>query len=354
MSLRDRLIERIARDGPISVADYMDACLHDPEDGYYAVRPGLGETGDFITAPQVSQMFGELIGLWAASVWADLGRPAKVRLVEIGPGEGTLMADALRAARAAPEFLDAAEVWLVETSAPLRERQKTTLGDHAVRWASQIEEIPTDVSIILIANEFLDCLPIRQAVWENGVWRERLVGLNRSGALAFTTSPAPAERRPPQADDEWGVFEWSDALADFGRKIGDLITEVSGAALIIDYGRDRPEFGDTLQALSDHAKEGSLDNPGHADLTAHVDFSAFAEAARSTGAEASAIRTQGNFLRALGIEARADALIRANPVAAAKIGRQLCRLIAPEGMGELFKAVCIHSANLNPPGFEAP
>jgi len=354
MSLRDRLIERIARDGPLSVADYMDACLHDPQDGYYAVRPGLGAAGDFITAPHVSQMFGELIGLWAASVWTDLGQPAKVRLVELGPGDGTLMSDLLRAGRAAPGFLAAAEVWLVETSAPLRERQKAALGDHPIRWASRLEEIPTDRPIILIANEFLDCLPIRQAAWEGERWRERMIGLDDSGALVFSASPKPLGLRLPEADEAWGVFEWSDALTDFGRKIGVLIARASGAALFIDYGRDRPEYGDTLQALRGHAKEGVFDNPGHADLTAHVDFPAFAEAARAAGARGSAIRTQGNFLRALGIEARADALIRANPESTARIGRQLCRLIDPEAMGELFKAVCLHSAGLNPPGFEAP
>jgi SAM-dependent MidA family methyltransferase len=354
MSLRDRLIARIAREGPISVANYMDACLHDPQDGYYAVRPALGEAGDFITAPHVSQMFGELIGLWAASVWTDLGRPAEVRLVELGPGDGILMSDVLRAGRAVSGFLAAAEVRLMETSAPLRERQRTTLGDHAIRWASRIDAIPADAPVILIANEFLDCLPIRQAAWEGGGWRERMIGLDKWGALTFSSSPTPLGLELPEAHDEWAVFEWSDALTNFGGQIGALIARASGAALFIDYGRDRPEYGDTLQALRGHAKEGVFDNPGHADLTAHVDFPAFAVAAGSAGAGASAIRTQGNFLRALGIEARADALIRANPESSAKIARQLCRLIAPEAMGELFKAICIHSAGLNPPGFEAP
>jgi NADH dehydrogenase [ubiquinone] 1 alpha subcomplex assembly factor 7 len=353
MSLREHLIARIAQEGPISVADYMDACLHDPEDGYYAVRPALGEAGDFITAPHVSQMFGELIGLWAASVWAELGQPTRLRLVELGPGDGALMADALRAGRAALGFLAAAEVWLVETSAPLRERQKTTLNDHAIRWACAIEEIPADIPVILIANEFLDCLPIRQAEWQGGRWRERMIGLDASGALAFVSSPAPLATPFPQADEAWDIFEWSDALTEVGRKIGALIARASGAALLIDYGRDRPEFGDTLQALRGHLKEGALDSPGHADLTAHVDFPTFAEAARAAGSQASAVRTQGNFLRALGIEARAGALIGANPEAAGRIGRQLRRLIAPEAMGELFKAVCIHSMTVNPPGFEA-
>ena len=348
MSLRERLIARIVRDGPISVADYMDACLHDPEGGYYARRPRLGEAGDFITAPHVSQMFGELLGLWAASVWDGLGRPVRVRLIELGPGDGTLMADILRAIRALPTFLAAIDVWLVETSGPLRQHQKTALSSAVVpiHWTDHLEAIPDDQPVIILANEFLDCFPIRQATWTGSGWRERRIGMDTAGKLAFVTCALPIQRA--DTGEEGDHLEWSDALADFGRRVGALIARVSGAALFIDYGRDRSGRGDTLQALRGHATEAVLENPGHADLTAHVDFPAFLVAGLAGGAMAAPILTQETFLRGLGIEARAETLAFANPGHTAKIGRQRDRLIGPDGMGELFKAACLYSPGLRP------
>ena len=335
-SLRERLIAQIAADGPMTVAEYMEACLHDPIDGYYAVRPHLGEAGDFITAPHVSQMFGELLGLWAAEVWTRLGAPPQVRLVELGPGDGTMMSDALRAARAASGFLATAEIVLVETSPSLRARQAEALADHAPRWIGGIEAIGDDAPVILIANEFLDCLPIRQAIRGDDGWRERRIG--RRGFEAG--EPVPVAIDGPLGS----VFEWSPALAGFGSTVARLIGRASGAALFIDYGRDRPELGDTLQAVRGHRKEGPLDNPGVADLTAHVDFPALPHAGP--------ILTQGEFLRRLGIEARATALIAAHPCEAAKIGRQLARLTSDAQMGSLFKAACVASPGLLAPGFE--
>ncbi len=354
MSLRERLIARIVRDGPISVADYMDACLHDPADGYYATRPRLGEAGDFITAPHVSQMFGELLGLWAASVWEGLGRPARVRLIEFGPGDAILVTDALRAARAVPDFFGAIEAWLVETSAPLRERQKAALSSAAVsiHWTEHLEGIPDDRPVIILANEFLDCLPIRQAIWTDGGWRERRIGMDKTGELAFVACASSIPRADTGGNGD--LLEWSDALAHFGQRVGALIARASGAALFIDYGRDRSGRGDTLQALRGHATEGVLENPGHADLTAHVDFPAFLVAGFAGGAIAAPILSQATFLRGLGIRARAEALARANPDQAGKIGRQRDRLIGPDGMGELFKAACLYSPGLHPPVFGAP
>jgi SAM-dependent MidA family methyltransferase len=351
MSLAEHLIARIRRDGPISVADYMTACLHDPAEGYYATRPRLGATGDFITAPHVSQMFGELLGLWAAAVWEALGCPPRARLVEMGPGDGTLMSDVWRAGRAAPGFAAARETWLVETSGPLRAAQTARLKEADVRWASGLGEIPIDAPIILLANEFLDCLPIHQAVFTPKGWRERRVGVDTRGVLSFNLGDEPAKDLGAGAPGE--VREWSPVLEDFGREVGALIVKAGGAALFIDYGRERSEPGDTLQALRGHAKEGPLDHPGAADLTAHADFPAFLAAAREAGARTTAISTQGDFLWSLGIGPRAEKLSAARPDQAAVIARQVERLIAPDQMGSLFKVAAIHAPGLAAPGLPA-
>lgn len=307
---------------------YMHACLHDPEGGYYAAAPGLGL--DFITAPLISQMFGELLGAWAAGLWAQLGSPARRRLVELGPGDGTLMADALRAANAASGF--SPEIVLIESSAPLRARQAEALAAYSPVWLERVEAIPDDAPVIVIGNEFLDCLPIRQATAEG----ERHVALDARGGLAFNP-PGPV------------IHAWSPALEAAGTAIGRLVAKAGGAALLIDYALGGP--GDSLQALRGHQKEHPLANPGRADLTAHVDFAAFLGAAETAGARAWPLISQGELLRRLGIEARATALSKANPARAEVIARQLDRLISPEGMGLLFQAACVAAPGLIPPGF---
>ncbi len=352
MSLRDRLKAEIAATGPIGVADYMTRCLHDPAFGYYATRPALGEDGDFITAPLVSQMFGELIGLWAIATWRRLGAPERLLLVEAGPGDGTLMADALRAARLAPDFLNAAHLWLVETSKPLIDQQKAALAEAPLepRWTTSLADLPGDAPVVLIANEVLDCLPARQLVRTPAGWAERQVGLDERGELAFGLTPVFDRRN--QADDRLGeVVEVSAAQQALGARLGELVARQGGAALVIDYGRDKPGVGDTLQALRRHETVDPLASPGEADLTVHVDFPAVLAAARAAKAS-TAILTQAAFLRRLGIEQRAAALTKARPDKAARIGRQLDRLIGEDRMGLLFKAACIHSAGFTPPGFE--
>jgi NADH dehydrogenase [ubiquinone] 1 alpha subcomplex assembly factor 7 len=352
MSLKSRLEARILQDGPLTIADYMTACLHDPQDGYYATRPALGAGGDFLTAPLVSQMFGELVGLWCVEVWRRMGEPAPVRLVEMGPGDGTLMADALRAARLAPGFGPALELWLVETSGPLKAAQAERLAEARPRWAARLGEVPAGEPVIVVANELLDCLPARQFVRTEAGWAERRVGLDDAGGLAFGLAPAPAGLALPAAAAPGTVLELSPAQTALGAEAGARIAADGGAALFIDYGRDRPGAGDTLQALERHRKVPPLAAPGEADLTVHADFPAFAAAARAQGVETTAIRTQGAFLRALGIEARAAALSRARPDRAEVIARQLARLTAPDQMGDLFKAVAVHSPGLAIPGFE--
>jgi SAM-dependent MidA family methyltransferase len=346
-SLAERLAAEIAQTGPLTVAQYMTACLHDPQFGYYATRPALGEGGDFVTAPLVSQMFGELIGVWAASAWRLMGEPQALTLVEMGPGDGTLMGDLLRAARALPEFLDAADVWLVETSPPLMALQADRLGG-GVRWAQSLDEVPSGRPMLLVANELLDCLPARQFVRTATGWAEKVVGLGADGALRFGLVPAPTAL--PDAR-EGAVLERSGAQEALGAALGARLVRDGGAALLIDYGRDRPEFGDTLQALRRHRKVDPLACPGEADLTVHADFPSVMAAAETVGA-ASAILTQAAFLARMGIGERAEALVRARPDKAPILGRQLNRLVGGDQMGELFKACCLFSPDWIPPAFE--
>ncbi len=353
MSLIDRLRAEIRVNGPLTVAQYMSACLHDPSDGYYATRPRLGAEGDFITAPMVSQMFGELIGLWSAEVWTRLGRPARVLWVEVGPGDGTLICDALRAVRSAPAFLAAAELWLVEPSAPLEAIQGERLAASPLRprWIADLAELPDDAPVILIANEVLDCLPARQFVRTSHGWAERMVGLGEDGALAFGLSRRPLDRALPAAEPG-EMLEISPAQTALGALLGARVVGQGGAGLLIDYGRADPGFGDTLQALKGHRKVPPLEAPGEADLTVHADFPAVLEAAQIEGAAAAGPIAQAQFLVSLGVQERAAALARARPDRGPTIARQLERLIAPEQMGTLFKAACIHAPGLACPGFE--
>ncbi|WP_269514446.1 class I SAM-dependent methyltransferase [Brevundimonas subvibrioides] len=355
MALKDRLAREIALTGPMTVADYVTRCLHDPTDGYYATRPALGESGDFITAPLISQMFGELIGLWAVETWQRLGAPERFRLVEVGPGDGTLMDDALRAARVVPGFLEACDLILIEPSGPLRDVQARRLAqaDVSPRWIRTLGQIDTDAPVILIANEVLDCLPARQFVRTEGGWAERRVGVRDDGALTFgLVGITGGFERPEFAVEPGQVIEASEQQAAFGRDLAVLMAETSGAALLIDYGRDRPGVGDTLQALRRHTKVDVLSTPGEADVTQWADFPGVLEAAIRAGADVTGCIGQGDFLRRLGIEARAERLAAGRPHAAPMIGRQLARLTAPDQMGELFKAAAIFSPrSLGVPGF---
>jgi len=356
VSLGERLRAEIAATGPISVAEFMLRCLHDPSDGYYATRPALGPGGDFLTAPMVSQMFGELLGLWAVESWNRLGRPSRVRLVELGPGDGTLMADALRAAAVIPAFVEAVDLTLVEVSPPLAALQRERLAASPVEptWARSLGEIEPGAPVILIANELLDCLPARQFVRVQRGWAERVVGLGADGGLAFGLAPTVRPSGAPEDLEPGLVWEVSGAQAALGAEVGALVAREGGCALFVDYGRDRPEPGDTLQALRRHAKVDPLTSAGEADLTVWADFPSVLAAAREAGAEAAPVLTQGEFLRRLGIERRAAGLARARPDMAEVIGRQLARLTAPDQMGVLFKAACVHAPGLTPPGFEEP
>jgi SAM-dependent MidA family methyltransferase len=353
-ALRAEIEQLIALEGPLTVERYMALCLGHPVHGYYRTRDPLGVEGDFTTAPEISQIFGELIGLWAAEVWRAMGEPSRVRLVELGPGRGTLMADALRAARVLPAFRAAAAVHLVETSPALRARQEATLAacGVAVAWHGDLAEVP-DGPAIVIANEFFDALPIRQFVGTERGWCERLVGL-REGQLGFGLASEPA-REVPVPRRAGATLEWPAAgLALVGSLAARLAAE-GGAALVIDYGHATSGFGDTLQAVRAHAYADALADPGEADLTAHVDFALLAHAARAAGAAVHGPVAQGDFLGALGIAPRAAALKRrATPEQADAIDAAVARL-AGRGdgeMGELFKALALTDPKLGAlPGF---
>jgi NADH dehydrogenase [ubiquinone] 1 alpha subcomplex assembly factor 7 len=339
----------IEADGPMPFARYMDLCLGHPRYGYYMTRDPFGVAGDFTTAPEVSQMFGELIGAWAATVWRQMGSPADVKLIELGPGRGTLMADALRAAEAMPDFLAAAAVHLVETSPTLRARQQATLESARVQWHARIEDVPEGPGIA-IANEFVDALPVDQLVWDRDGWHLRMVGL-AADRLAFVVAPDPL--RGIEGDAVPGAIlelRHDAPVALLARRIA----RHGGAALIIDYGHAATAPGDTLQAVRAHRFADPLSDPGEADLTTQVDFAALARTAQRAGAATRGPRGQGEFLRRLGIAERAARLqASATPQQAADIDTALARLTAADQMGELFKVLGIADAKLGAlPGFE--
>lgn len=354
------LTRRIAEEGPISLADFMVDALGHPEWGYYATRDPLGRAGDFITAPEISQVFGELIGAWCASVWAATGRPDPVDLIELGPGRGTLLADALRAIKqTVPAFHDSLQVHLVETSRTLRRKQADaleTLGlTQTPLWHDSLEAIPPRPAIIL-ANEFFDALPVAQYVKVGAGWQERRIGLGGDGAaLAFTLKPAFPMRLPLGLADvvEGDVVEVSHAGEALATAIAERVVAHGGAALIVDYGHAASAAGDTLQAVRKHAFHGVLDHPGDTDLSHHVDFGALALAAERAGALALGPIPQGLFLGRLGIDRRAEALfLGAPPDQFQAILGAVRRLVHPAGMGLLFKAFAIASADLpSLPGF---
>ena len=344
--LAERIAARIAATGPITLADYMALCLLDPRHGYYATRDPLGAAGDFTTAPEISQMFGELIGLALAQCWVDQGRPAPVTLAELGPGRGTLMADALRATARVPGFHEAASLHLVETSPLLRARQAQALPD--AQFHDTVDTLP-DGPLFLIANEFFDALPIRQFVRDGSGWRERVVGLQADTLTFGLTEPAPIAALSHRLDDtdDGQIVETCPALEAIAHSLGGRIAAHGGAALLIDYG-DWTSLGDTLQALRAHQREDPLAHPGEADLTAHVDFEAIARAAAP--ARHTRLTPQGVFLERLGITDRAQALARAldgealtSHIAAHR------RLTHPAEMGDLFKVLGLYPDGAAPP-----
>lgn len=349
--LEAKLIARIASTGPMTIAEYMAECLGDPEHGYYVTRDPLGQKGDFTTAPEISQMFGELLGLCLAQAWIDLGAPTPFILSELGPGRGTLTADLLRATRAVRGFHGALTLHLVEGSPRLRRVQSQTI-DHPLEHHDSIATLP-DGPLFLIANEFFDALPVRQFQRDGAVWRERVVGL-QDGELALGLSdPMPPEHLADRLEDteDGQIVETSPGTWAIASTLGARIAAQGGVALVIDYGGWRSR-GDTFQAVRQHEMFSPLRHPGEADLTAHVDFEALAEAAAP--AKVSAMLPQGVLLERLGITPRAETLAAklSGPALSSHIAAHR-RLTHPDEMGTLFKTLAIHQPGTPcPPGFD--
>ncbi len=362
--LARQIAATIRRDGPITVADYMASALADPEHGYYTTRDPFGAAGDFITAPEISQVFGELIGLWCGVVWQGMGAPAPVALIELGPGRGTLMADALTAAaKVLPGFAAAVAPVCVETSPVLRRRQAATLRARhpnvRVTWRDDLAAVGAGPALI-VANEFLDALPVAQYRRRDDGWCERRIGLAADGDwLELVDVPIPGA--PPDlpaglaAPPPGSIVEVAPARLAAVRQITHRLLRDGGAALLIDYGPATSGAGDSLQALRRHRFRDVLDRPGESDLTSHVDFQAIADAAAAAGAAVFGPLAQGTLLHRLGAEARLATLSRGRtPAAAAELAAGVRRLIDPKAMGLLFKALALaHPALPTPPGFEA-
>jgi len=337
--LTEQLRARIERDGPISVADYMAAAnAH-----YYATRDPLGEEGDFTTAPEISQMFGELIGLWLADLWLRAGRPVGARYVELGPGRGTLADDALRAMRGVGLM---PPVELVETSPVLRAAQRALLP--AARWHDGVETLPEGAPLLVVANEFFDALPVQQFIGVQHFWKELVVTVEGE---RFARVPGPATNWPPnvEIDGHGRIAEYSPAGAAIAASLCARLRKQGGAALIFDYGHDRHATGDTLQAVSRHAFADPWVDPGARDLTAHVDFEMLCEAARAEGLRAFGPIGQGSWLRFMGIDLRAASLAKATPERTEEIVAARERLTAPEQMGNLFRVLALVA-----PGWPVP
>lgn len=349
----------IRKNGPMDLGRYMELCLSHPEHGYYMTRDPFGVAGDFTTAPEISQLFGEMIGAWLADLWIRMGSPTQFLLVECGPGRGTLMADIMRATKNVPGFHDAAKIHLMEMSPALREIQKQKLEIYDTRWIDGLRQLPPLLPVLLVANEFLDALPVRQLVRDNGNWGERCVSIGGGDTLVperVEADPALLESVPGRLlrSGEEGIFETSLVLNQYIKSVDILLKKQGGAALFVDYGHARSAMGDTIQCVKAHKVAGLFDTPGSCDITAHVDFENVANIALADGLTVNGPVTQGRFLRRLGIEQRAERLWSvANEAQKESISTGLKRLIDTEQMGSLFKvlAVC-HDPLILPEGFD--
>lgn len=362
--LKKILIEEISANGPMKLADYMKRALADPEHGYYMQRRPFGASaadgGDFITAPEVSQMFGELIGAWLADLWHRMGQPRDFCLVELGPGRGTLMADILRAANVLPDFVKAAKVHFVETSPALRAAQKQAVPQAI--WHDDVATLPA-APTLLVANEFFDALPVQQYRKHGKDWLPVMVTKNNDNlvladgdAVASPFSDALITCLPDTINNG-EIVESAAAVESAMQQLAQHIAAHGGAALLIDYGHAEPACGDSFQAMRGHGFVDPLAEPGLADLTAHVNFPLLAHIAETAGLTAAPISAQGLFLEALGLSLRSQQLIQLSPEREADIESERHRLAAPQEMGSLFKVLAVAHADMPPlAGFspEAP
>jgi NADH dehydrogenase [ubiquinone] 1 alpha subcomplex assembly factor 7 len=345
---------QIRANGPMSVATYMGLCLTHPTKGYYRGADPLGAAGDFVTAPEISQMFGELIGFFFVNLWQQMGSPKAFTLLELGPGRGTLMADLLRVACRAEGFRDALDLRMFETNPTLIAEQNARLEPYGPQWIDSFEKVG-DGPLLVVANEFFDALPIRQFVRMADGWHERMVGLkDDQRSFGLNPTPIPVSVMPEAVADAEinAVYEVGLANGEVMKRLAAIASTQGGAILAVDYGYGRTQTGETLQGVRRHAHTDVLDAPGEVDLSAHVDFEALGNVATAAGLAVQPLATQGQFLTRLGITERSKALSVANPGSADSIAAAKSRLTAPEQMGNLFKAFCAHSPGLQPMGFE--
>ncbi|MGJ8585201.1 MAG: class I SAM-dependent methyltransferase [Marinosulfonomonas sp.] len=349
--LTDVLIRNIASSGPMTIAEFMATCMLHPDHGYYSTRDPFGAKGDFTTAPEISQMFGELIGLWVAQCWMDQGRPDPFVLAEAGPGRGTLMADILRVGAKVPGFREAAQIVLVEASPHLRAVQQETLHSANAEWIDTVSDLPQG-PLFLVANEFFDALPIRQFTRHASGWQEHNIGVQQGKLTLGLSGAAPVGVLDHRLDDTTpgDILEICSPAQTIIQDIAARIAKDGGVALVVDYG-DWDSLGDTLQALKSHEVDDILAHPGQADLTAHVDFKALADAASDVSV--TDMVPQGVLLERLGITPRAQAL--AQNMDEAALSSHIAahrRLTHPDEMGTLFKAIAFHPKTTpTPPGF---
>ncbi len=346
-TLRSRIADAIRTNGPMSVSLYMLMCLHDPRHGYYATRSDF--SADFTTAPETSQIFGELLGLWTAHEWMRLGSPRKLWVIELGPGRGTMMEDMIRAADSVKGFSDAAEIGLIEASPVLRRAQAERLGQRPVRHFEDLDDVPPGAAII-VGNEFLDCMAVRQFVRAGQDWRERHIGL--AGGETFAVGLGPVVELPRNVIPGGEYVEVAPGLETLVEAVAQRFRDSPGRALFIDYGPSDRSPGDTLRAYKLGKQIDPLAEPGSSDLTADVDFARLVRIAEREGLAVHGPVDQGHFLQRLGAPERARSLARANPQRSEEISAAVRKLLAPEEMGSRFKAICLTPHGVDaPPGF---
>lgn len=363
-TLEQFLLTQIREKGPISLGSFMGHALSHPEYGYYSAGDPFGVEGDFTTAPEISQMFGEMIGAWLIDIWMQMGQPAPFALLELGPGRGTLMADILRVAKGAPGFLDAAQIHLVEMSPLLQDKQKQALRGYGVQWHTHLDDVPEEGPVLIIGNEFLDALPVEQLKRTENGWQKRVIQASQNGSLELSWGDAEQALISllPAKTQSNEVYEVSPARHNFALKCAGMIRKCTGAALFLDYGYIRRHHGDTVQAVRAHKFVDVLDKVGESDLTAHIDFETLRTLVEEQDMRVPPVVTQRAFLRTLGIDHRAQMLKNAalkqfpHHVARQKISQidaALDRLTAPDQMGDLFKVFCFysHANQMSPAGF---
>jgi NADH dehydrogenase [ubiquinone] 1 alpha subcomplex assembly factor 7 len=345
--LKIKISNVIKISGPITIERYMAYCLYDSEYGYYINSNPIGSSGDFITAPEISQMFGEIIGLWIFDGWKKLNN--NISMVELGPGKGTLMSDILRVTSKFPEFIDQTKLYSLESNDKLFKEQKKNIKLKLTR-IEDIDEIP-DIPSIIIANEFFDALPIRQFISDDYRWYERLVDINKQEEFFLTTKIISnydaLKIKLPLKGRNSNIYEYSSYQKNIFLALCKKIKKNNGIMLIIDYAKIKDGYGDTLQAMSKHKFTSIFNNPGNDDITSYVNFHSFSEVCKDLDVSYYGPMEMGEFLLKLGINERAQSLIKNNPKLDPDIIlKQLHKLIDKEEMGSIFKVIAITSSNI--------